>query len=51
LLKKLDPRRLSPLAVHDLVHRSVAAHRAARPPADDETLVVAQLHPVREAVT
>jgi serine phosphatase RsbU (regulator of sigma subunit) len=50
LLKKLDPRRLYPLAVHDLVHRSVAAHRAGRPPTDDETLVVAQLQPVPEDV-
>jgi sigma-B regulation protein RsbU (phosphoserine phosphatase) len=50
LLRKLDPRRLDPLAVHDLVHRGVAAHRAGRPPADDETLVVAQLQPVPEDV-
>lgn len=46
LLKKLDRRRLTPPAVHDLVLRGVAAHRAGRPPADDETLVIAQ---VREA--
>ncbi|HEX8109516.1 MAG TPA: SpoIIE family protein phosphatase, partial [Kofleriaceae bacterium] len=46
LLKKLDRRRLTPPAVHDLVLRGVAVHRAGRPLADDETLVVAQ---VREA--
>ena len=43
LLRKLDRDALAPLAVHDLVHASVAAHRAGRPPGDDETLVVAQL--------
>jgi serine phosphatase RsbU (regulator of sigma subunit) len=54
LLKKLDRRRLTPPAVHDLVMRSVAVHRAGRPLADDETLVVAQVAsaaspgPVRE---
>jgi sigma-B regulation protein RsbU (phosphoserine phosphatase) len=47
LLKKLDRQRLAPVAVHELVQRSVAAHRAGRPLADDETLVVAQL--AREA--
>jgi serine phosphatase RsbU (regulator of sigma subunit) len=46
LLKKLDRRRLTPLVVHDLVHRGVAAHRAGRPLADDQTLVVAQLGPM-----
>jgi serine phosphatase RsbU (regulator of sigma subunit) len=45
LLKRLDRRRLSPVAVHDLVSRGVAAHRAGRPPDDDATLVVAQLAP------
>jgi sigma-B regulation protein RsbU (phosphoserine phosphatase) len=55
LLKKLDRERLTPPAVHDLVMRGVAAHRAGRPLADDETLVVAQVSaaaspaPVREA--
>jgi sigma-B regulation protein RsbU (phosphoserine phosphatase) len=55
LLKKLDRQRLTPPAVHDLVMRGVAAHRAGRPLADDETLVVAQVAsaaspaPVREA--
>ncbi|MGH9884600.1 MAG: PP2C family protein-serine/threonine phosphatase, partial [bacterium] len=44
LLKSLDRPRLTPVGVHDLVHRGVAAHRAGRPPDDDETLVVAQLH-------
>ncbi len=48
LLKKLDRQRVTPLAVHDLVHRGIAAHRAGRPLADDETLVVAQLAPHRE---
>jgi sigma-B regulation protein RsbU (phosphoserine phosphatase) len=47
LLKKLDRQRLAPRMVHDLVHRGVAAHRAGRPLADDETLVVAQLAPRR----
>jgi len=47
LLKKLDRQRLTPLLVHDLVHRGVAAHRAGRPLADDETLVVAQVLPTR----
>jgi sigma-B regulation protein RsbU (phosphoserine phosphatase) len=49
LLKKLDRQRLTPLLVHDLVHSSIAAHRAGRPRGDDETLVVAQLAPAREA--
>jgi sigma-B regulation protein RsbU (phosphoserine phosphatase) len=49
LLKKLDRPRLTPSIVHELVHRGVAAHRAGRPLADDETLVVAQLAPAREA--
>jgi serine phosphatase RsbU (regulator of sigma subunit) len=49
LLKKLDRQRLTPQLVHDLVHRGVAAHRAGRPLDDDETLVVAQLAPAREA--
>ncbi|HET9625739.1 MAG TPA: SpoIIE family protein phosphatase [Kofleriaceae bacterium] len=47
LLKKLDRARAAPLAVHDLVQRGVAAHRGGRPPADDETLVVAQLAEAR----
>jgi sigma-B regulation protein RsbU (phosphoserine phosphatase) len=54
LLKKLDRQRLTPPVVHDLVLRGVAVHRAGRPLADDETLVVAQVAPaaspaVREA--
>jgi serine phosphatase RsbU (regulator of sigma subunit) len=49
LLKKLDRDRLAPVAVHDLVHRGVAAHRAGRPRGDDETLVVAQFSPAGEA--
>lgn len=51
LLKKLDRQRLAspsaPLAVHDLVLASVAAHRAGRPLGDDETVVVAQLAEAR----
>lgn len=43
LLKRLDKRRLAPLAVHDIVQASVAAHRAGRPLDDDETVVVARL--------
>jgi serine phosphatase RsbU (regulator of sigma subunit) len=49
LLKKLDRRRLTPVEVHDLVLRGVAAHRAGRPLDDDETLVVAQITALREA--
>lgn len=45
LLKKLDRERMTPQAVHDLVQRGVAAHRAGRPRDDDETLVIAQLRP------
>ncbi|MEO8551994.1 MAG: PP2C family protein-serine/threonine phosphatase, partial [Kofleriaceae bacterium] len=45
LLRRLDPTALVPPAVHAMVHASVAAHRAGRPRADDETLVVAQWQP------
>lgn len=45
LLRRLDIAALAPPAVHDLVHASVVAHRAGRPRADDETLVVAQWSP------
>ena len=45
LLKKLDPQRLSPLAVHDVVQAGVAAHRAGRTLADDETVVVIRMSP------
>jgi sigma-B regulation protein RsbU (phosphoserine phosphatase) len=48
LLKKLDRTRLTPVGVHDLVHRAAAAHRGEQPSGDDETLVVAQLEPDRE---
>lgn len=48
LLKKLDRQRLTPPVVHELVYRGVAAHRAGRPLADDETLVIAQLAAARE---
>jgi serine phosphatase RsbU (regulator of sigma subunit) len=59
LLKRLDPNRLSPPHVHDLVQAHVAAHRAGRPLADDETVVVAQftqpvlasLEPAREVTS
>ncbi|HEY0250400.1 MAG TPA: SpoIIE family protein phosphatase, partial [Kofleriaceae bacterium] len=40
LLKRLEV--VGPTNVHDLVHASVAAHRAGQPRNDDETLVVAQ---------
>jgi serine phosphatase RsbU (regulator of sigma subunit) len=43
LLRKLDRQRLTAPGVHDVVHSSLAAHRADRPRTDDETLVVAQL--------
>lgn len=43
LLKRLDRDKLTAAAVHAQVLRGVAAHRGGRPPADDETLVVAQL--------
>jgi serine phosphatase RsbU (regulator of sigma subunit) len=49
LLKKLDRARVTPVAVHALVQRGVAAHRAGRPRGDDETLVVAQLAATGEA--
>jgi len=45
LLRRLDRNALAPTSVHDLVHASVAAHRAGRPHNDDETLVVAQWLP------
>ncbi|MEO6776237.1 MAG: SpoIIE family protein phosphatase [Kofleriaceae bacterium] len=47
LLRRLDASALTPPAVHDLVHASVATHRAGWPRADDETLVVAQWLPPR----
>jgi serine phosphatase RsbU (regulator of sigma subunit) len=43
LLKRLDRARLSPNAVHAVVQSGIAAHRAGRPLADDETVVVARL--------
>ena len=43
LLRKVDPQRLAPQPVHDLIQSGVAAHRAGLPLADDETVVVAQL--------
>jgi serine phosphatase RsbU (regulator of sigma subunit) len=49
LLRKLDRQRMTASSVHDLVLRGVAAHRAGRPLADDETLVVAQVAPDPEA--
>jgi hypothetical protein len=44
LLRRLDHVLDAP-AVHDLVHASIAAHRAGRPRNDDETLVVARWRP------
>jgi sigma-B regulation protein RsbU (phosphoserine phosphatase) len=51
MLRKLDPATLAPPAVHDLVFAGVAAHRAGRARADDETLVVAQWLPPVAAST
>lgn len=45
MLRRLDKSALAPAAVHDLVHASIAAHRAGQPRGDDETLVVAQWAP------
>ncbi|MGE3544943.1 MAG: PP2C family protein-serine/threonine phosphatase [Kofleriaceae bacterium] len=45
MLRRLDRARLTPVSVHDLVFGGVAAHRAGRELADDETLVVAQIVP------
>lgn len=42
LLKRLDRTRLSPNAVHAVVQSGLAAHRAGRPLADDETVVIAR---------
>ena len=42
LLRRLDPALGAP-AIHDLVHASIAAHRAGRPRHDDETLVIARV--------
>jgi hypothetical protein len=36
------------VSVHELVQASVAAHRAGRPLADDETVVVAQVAQVAQ---
>ncbi|MGN6110831.1 MAG: SpoIIE family protein phosphatase [Kofleriaceae bacterium] len=41
LLRRMSPR-LAPLVVHDAVEAAIAAHRAGRPLADDQTVVVAQ---------
>ncbi len=43
LLKRLDRARLSPNAVHAVVQSGLAAHRAGRPLADDETVVIARV--------
>jgi serine phosphatase RsbU (regulator of sigma subunit) len=51
MLKRLDRARLTPPAVHDVVHASVAAHRGTTPRADDETLVVGQWQPPRPSST
>ncbi len=43
LLRKLDPARLDPAAVHAAVAAAAAAHRGGRPHDDDMTLLVANL--------
>ncbi|MEO8704940.1 MAG: SpoIIE family protein phosphatase [Kofleriaceae bacterium] len=43
LLRKLDRSKFAPNALHDVVQGSIAAHRAGRALADDETVVVAQI--------
>jgi serine phosphatase RsbU (regulator of sigma subunit) len=43
LLRKLDPARLAPRAVHDMILAGVTAHRQGQPLADDETVVIAHL--------
>jgi hypothetical protein len=48
LLKRLDRQRLVPGSVHELVQAGVSAHRAGRPLADDETVVVAQVAQVAQ---
>jgi serine phosphatase RsbU (regulator of sigma subunit) len=42
MLRRLDPAHMTPLALHDMLYASIAAHRGGRPREDDETLVVAQ---------
>jgi serine phosphatase RsbU (regulator of sigma subunit) len=43
LLRKLDPARLDPQSVHDVVAAAAAAHRAGRKHDDDMTLLVASI--------
>jgi serine phosphatase RsbU (regulator of sigma subunit) len=43
LLRKLDPARLDPQSVHDVVSAAAAAHRAGRKHDDDMTLLVASI--------
>ncbi len=43
LLRKLDPSRLDPMSVHDVVNAAAAAHRAGRKHDDDMTLLVATI--------
>jgi serine phosphatase RsbU (regulator of sigma subunit) len=43
LLKKLEPRHLDPLGVHDAVTAATAAHRAGRKHDDDMTLLIASV--------
>jgi serine phosphatase RsbU (regulator of sigma subunit) len=45
MLKRLDRASLAAVAVHDVIHAGIAAHRGGRPRNDDETLVVAQWAP------
>ncbi len=43
LLRSLEVARATPLAVHDLIQATLAAHRGGRPLDDDETIVTAQV--------
>jgi len=45
MLRKLDRTSLGAVTVHDVIHASVAAHRAGTARVDDETLVVAEVGP------
>jgi serine phosphatase RsbU (regulator of sigma subunit) len=51
MLKRLDRVHLAPVAVHDVIHAGVAAHRAGGARDDDETLVVGQWLPPAAAST
>ncbi|HVK72512.1 MAG TPA: GAF domain-containing SpoIIE family protein phosphatase [Kofleriaceae bacterium] len=45
VLRRLDPARLEPARVHELVAAELAAHLGGLPAGDDMTLVVARLRP------